>query len=124
LDETEKNIDYISKIVQDLQEYARPLNPKIEKIDLKMLVENLIIKNGIPQNIKTKVEVSDNAKKIRADPYYLNRILYNLIINAVQAMPNGDKITVSSKKRKMIQFCVLLIQILAFLKIFKTKCSL
>ena len=29
--ETEKNVDYINKIVQDLQDYARPLNPRTRK---------------------------------------------------------------------------------------------
>ena len=96
--EIEKNIDYINKIVQDLQDYARPLNPKIEESDLNTIVNALITRNGLPKNIKVKVEISDEATKVKADSYYLNRILYNLVVNAVQAMPNGGKLTVGAHK--------------------------
>ena len=96
--EIEKNIDYINKIVQDLQDYARPLNPKIEESDLNTIVNALITRNGLPKNIKVKVEISDEATKVKADSYYLNRILYNLVVNAVQAMPKGGKLTVGAHK--------------------------
>ena len=39
LDEIEKNIDYINKIVQDLQDYARPLNPQAEEADMKQIID-------------------------------------------------------------------------------------
>ena len=96
--EIEKNIDYINKIVQDLQDYARPLNPKIEESDLKLVVESLIAKNSLPKNIKVTVKVADDARKINADSYYLNRILYNLVTNSVQAMPQGGKLTIKAYK--------------------------
>ena len=70
LAEIEKNVDYINKIVQDLQDYARPLNPKIEESDLKSIVEAFIAKNGLPKNIKVNVKISNEARKIRADSYY------------------------------------------------------
>ena len=98
MEEIEKNIDYINKIVQDLQDYARPLNPKIEESDLKSIVESFISKNGLPKNIKVNVKITDEARKIRADSYYLNRILFNLVTNAVQAMPNGGKLTIDAHK--------------------------
>ena len=47
LREIEKNIDYINKIVQDLQDYSRPLNPNPGEADLKLIIENMIQKNGI-----------------------------------------------------------------------------
>ena len=98
IDEIEKNIDYINKIVQDLQDYARPLNPKIEEIDLNSIVDSFITKNGLPKNIKVNVKITNEARKISADPYYLNRILFNLVTNAVQAMPNGGKLTIEAHK--------------------------
>ena len=88
----EQNVDYINKIVQDLQDYARPLNPKIEESDLKSIVETFISKNGLPKNIKVNIKIADDARRIRADSYYLNRILFNLVTNAVQAMPNGGNL--------------------------------
>jgi signal transduction histidine kinase len=51
-------------------------------------------KNGIPENINVTVKVEDEARKVVADADYLNRILYNLVTNAVQAMPQGGKLTI------------------------------
>jgi PAS domain S-box-containing protein len=99
LDEIGKNIDYINKIVQDLQDFARPLNPNVEESDLKEIVETIIKKsNNIPKNVKVTVQVADNARKIMADIYYLNRILFNLITNSIQAMPNGGKLRIMATK--------------------------
>ena len=94
LQEIEKNIDYINKIVQDLQDFARPLNPKAEEADLKLIITKLFEKNNWPDNIELSIKVENSDKKISTDSYYINRIMYNLITNAVQAMPNGGKLTV------------------------------
>ncbi len=94
LQEIEKNVDYINKIVQDLQDYARPLNPNPGEADLKLVIEKLLSKNGLPKNIRVNVAVEDDAKTLVADADYLNRILYNLVTNSVQAMPNGGKLTI------------------------------
>jgi len=99
LGEIEKNVDYINKIVQDLQDYARPLNPKAELIDLEAVVGKLVEKNSIPQNVKVTVKISKDTREIQADAYYLNRILTNLVTNSVQAMPDGGKLTIKAEKQ-------------------------
>jgi len=99
LTEIEKNTDYLNKIVQDLQDYARPLNPKTGEADLKLIIEKLLQKNCIPDNVKLSVKVDDEARKFVADADYLNRILYNLVTNAVQAMPKGGKLTIEASKQ-------------------------
>lgn len=98
MDEIEKNVDYINKIVQDLQDYARPLNPKTDESDLKLVIEGLIAKNNLPSNVKVNVQVADDVRKICTDAYYITRILYNLITNSVQAMPKGGVLTVQVYK--------------------------
>jgi len=100
LTEIEKNIDYINKIVQDLQDYARPLNPNPGEADLKLIIEKLLKKNGRPDNVKVRVKVEDDARKIVADSDYLNRILYNLVTNAVQAMPKGGRLAIHAFKEE------------------------
>ena len=94
LDEIEKNIDYINKIVADLQDYARPLNPRAQETNIKSLFNEIVAKNGVPKNIKIAIDVEDKAERIMADPDYLKRIFSNLTLNAAQAMPNGGKLTI------------------------------
>jgi PAS domain S-box-containing protein len=100
LDEIQNNIDYINKIVADLQDYARPLNPRAQETNIKSLFNEILAKNGIPKNIKVTVKVEDKAEKIMVDPDYLKRIAANLALNAVQAMPNGGKLTICAYSEK------------------------
>ncbi len=96
LDEIQKNIDYINKIVADLQDYARPLNPRTQETDLTSVFNEMLTKNGIPENVKVTIDVEDQARNVMADADYLNRIFYNLVTNAVQAMPNGGKLMITA----------------------------
>ena len=96
LAEIEKNVDYINKIVADLQDFARPLKPNAEEIDLKQIIDDVLSKNGLPENVKVIVKVETG--KVVADSTFINRIMYNLVNNAVQAMPNGGKLTIHTYK--------------------------
>ena len=94
----EKNVDYINKIVADLQDFARPLKPNAEETDLKLIIEDLLKKNDLPENIKVTVKVDADARKVVADSTFINRIMYNLVNNAVQAMPKGGKLYINAYK--------------------------
>jgi signal transduction histidine kinase len=98
LDGIEKNIDYINKIVADLQDFAKPLNPHAEETDLKFIIDDLLKKNDLPENVKVTVKVAPDAKKVMADSSYITRIMYNLVTNAVQAMPKGGNLTIHAYK--------------------------
>jgi len=100
LEETERNIDYINKIVADLQDYARPLNPRGQESDIKKVVENIIVNKKLSQEFKVELDVQENAQKIVADADYLKRIIENLVLNAIQAMPKGGKLTVRAEKER------------------------
>jgi PAS domain S-box-containing protein len=110
LDEIEKNVDYINKIVADLQDYARPLNPRAQESNIKALVDKTLAENDIPKNIKVAVKVESEAEEIIADPDYLKRIVGNLILNAVQAMPHGGRLSVRSKKDKQTSDVLLTVE--------------
>ena len=100
LSEIEKNVDYINKIVADLQDYSKVLKPVVKEIDLEALFNDVLLKNGIPEKICVAVTVDDQAKTIMADPDLLKRILTNLISNAVHAMPNVGKLDLHAFKEK------------------------
>ena len=99
LDEIQKNIDYVNKIVADLQDYARQLKPVSKETDLPKVVDEMLKKNVIPKNIKVQVKVQKEVSAIVADPDILKRILGNLVINAVQAMPEGGKLSINAFRK-------------------------
>jgi len=98
LQEIEKNTDYINKIVADLQDFARPLKPNVEESDIKQIIDDLLKKNGLPENVKVSIKIESDARKVLADSAFINRIMYNLVTNAIQAMPKGGKLTIHTYK--------------------------
>ena len=99
IDSIEKNISYINKIVADLQDYARPLRPECIDVDLYELVTSVFTPINIPDDLEPSIDV-DVHFRIKSDPTLLRRILTNLIINAIQAMPNGGKLTIHASRGK------------------------
>jgi signal transduction histidine kinase len=94
------NIAYINKIVSDLQDYTRALKPTLSIVDVKELIVKALSGRKIPENIAVEVEGTDY--KLRTDPDFLRRIITNLLTNAVQAMPNGGKLTIAMYKEDNI----------------------
>jgi PAS domain S-box-containing protein len=99
LDEIGKNVSYINKIVADLQDFARPLNPKLEETDLEKTVHLVLANLNIPGNVTVKHAIRKDFPKLKADQSYLQRILTNLSNNAIQAMQNGGKLTITASHK-------------------------
>ncbi len=98
LSEIERNVDYINKIVADLQDFAKPLKPSRADTDLKGIIEGLVKSRIIPENIQVSSSVETDVNNIVADSTYMQRILNNLVNNAVQAMPSGGKLTIKAHR--------------------------
>ena len=92
LAEIDKNTQYINKIVADLQDFAKPLMPKIEETDVEQVVNSALTTLEIPENIATVHYIGKGFPKVKADPTYLKRIIVNLSNNAMQDMPKGGNL--------------------------------
>lgn len=95
LDGIDENISYINKIVQDLQDYARPLNPEYSVTAISDVFVKVFENVRVPDSIKLSIKVKD-LEKTSTDPMLLQRALSNLVTNAIQAMPNGGTLEVSA----------------------------
>jgi PAS domain S-box-containing protein len=93
-----EGVAYINKIVQDLQDYSKPLMPNLQKTNFEEICKTLLSGDSFPENINTKYVVEDEAKEFVTDPTLLQRILSNLINNAVQAMPNGGALEIQARR--------------------------
>jgi PAS domain S-box-containing protein len=90
----EENLLYIEKIVADLQDFARPLKPIIEKVSIERAIGDAFLIVTIPNNLEVSIIVDEGMQPLDSDLSFLKRVLVNLIQNAVQAMPIGGKLTV------------------------------
>ncbi len=92
-----REVDYMNKIVSDLQDYAVPIKSFETKIELGKIIEEAIKNVILPENVKIVLEVDQNISDIKFDFYAIKRILGNLILNAIQAMPEGGTLTITAK---------------------------
>jgi PAS domain S-box-containing protein len=90
----ENEVDYINKIVQDLQDFAKPLKPVPSVTNIRSIVKDILTKNHLPDNVDVSCRTSEQANQFVSDPDLLKRIIANLISNGVQAMPKGGKLSV------------------------------
>lgn len=97
-----KNVKRASKIINSLLEYSRHSEYENESIDLEKLVADtmaLIEKEFIARNIEYIFEGKPNTfAYFNMDS--LKQVLLNIIINAIQAMPNGGQLVISIKKSR------------------------
>ena len=86
----------MDKIVSDLQTFVKPVEAKMEIINLKPVVTALLAQTDFPKNIQAGMQVDDKLI-VNADAQLLNRVLINLVTNAVQAMADGGELTVKAQ---------------------------
>ncbi|MCX8188518.1 MAG: GAF domain-containing protein [Nitrososphaeria archaeon] len=94
-----EQINYMNRIVLDLQDYGRQIIIKTSKVDLNNLIMNILSTNKVPENIKVIVNIPSEFT-IDADAESIKRVFTNIIINAFQAMPEGGTLTIYAEKEE------------------------
>jgi len=85
-------------IVRRLLNYSRQHKPEMERISINNLIENvisLISLEAEKKNIDINMELSD-LPDIKADIKQIEQVLFNIIINAVQAIESDGVITINT----------------------------
>ena len=95
-----EQLQYMSKIVSDLQDYARPIEPSLVETNLYQLIQDTLSTMTIPQNVRISVLKEDKFPLLIVDPALMKRVFSNLITNALQAMPDGGRLTIRLSKQE------------------------
>jgi len=91
--------DRLNHIIRDFLEYARPAPMTPHPVDLAELLEEVLVlveHRSHPAELKVVREFGD-ALPARVDPQQLRQAIWNLCINAVQAMPEGGELRVGGR---------------------------
>jgi signal transduction histidine kinase len=105
-DSIEQNILYTNKIVADLQDYSKALNPECKPFKLSDILVSVFDSVYTPDSIRITLNI-DKCTVINSDPELVRRVLTNLVTNAIQAMPNGGRLEISGlEKDRYVQITV------------------
>nr|MDO8079390.1 MEDS domain-containing protein [Candidatus Freyarchaeota archaeon] len=96
----EKQVDYMNKIVSDLEDYARPPIPQLVETSLSQLINDTLSAITVPEKVKVSIEIEQGFPRLMVDPLMMRRVLANLVTNALQAMPEGGRLTIRASKNE------------------------
>jgi signal transduction histidine kinase len=93
----ERDIAHSNKIINDLLEYSREVRLELTEASPRSLVKDALSALKIPRRIRV-LDHTANEPKIEVDPQKMRMVFANIIKNAVDAMPKGGRLKVTSRK--------------------------
>jgi signal transduction histidine kinase len=93
----------LKAIIGRFSDFSKMPKPELERIDAKDVVERVrSLYEGAASReaeIEFATEIAGEPMAMMVDPELLHRALSNLVLNAMDAMPNGGKLTISARLR-------------------------
>ena len=95
----EKETERCSKIIKNLLDFSRQSVPAIRPVDMNKKLENtvtLLEHQAELSNVKIVIHMNPDIPHVNADPDQYQQVFMNIILNAIQAMPDGGTLTITS----------------------------
>jgi signal transduction histidine kinase len=90
-------VERINLIVQQLLEFARPVPPKLEPIDVSRLIDetlDLLANDLVRQHVGIHRDYGARTSRVLGDQQQLKQVFLNLFLNSLQAMNGDGRLTV------------------------------
>jgi two-component system sensor histidine kinase PilS (NtrC family) len=93
-----RETDRLNRLITDFLEYARPGPAMPEAVDVAGVVEDVLgmFESIRPEKIEFDLSLQPGLE-ITADASQLRQIVWNLVLNASQAMPEGGRLRIAAK---------------------------
>lgn len=88
------------EIIRKLMLFARQMPPQRTRVDLNRVIEeglNFLGSRCEERHVVVKRRLSARLPRITADPSQLHQVLVNLVVNAIQAMPEGGTLKITTR---------------------------
>jgi signal transduction histidine kinase len=97
LEVIKKDTDYSNKIISDLLEYSKAITLESAETNPRSAVTEALSHVDFPKNVQL-IDLTKNTPTIKIDVAKMKRVFINIIKNAIDAMPDGGKLTITSEK--------------------------
>jgi PAS domain S-box-containing protein len=96
-------IHRLDRVVQILVDFTRPLDLRLEEVDLRKILETAAslaapdaARNGV--QVVPELPENDDPLMVRVDADLMKQAILNLLLNGVQAMPHGGTLTLRARR--------------------------
>ncbi|MFQ6115544.1 MAG: PAS domain-containing sensor histidine kinase, partial [bacterium] len=97
-----ERIEFLRRMTRNFMKFVNVEKLNLVETDLNALIEEGCeeIKRGLPPDISLVLKLNPELPVVRLDPEQMQAVIENLVSNAVNAMPEGGKITMVSNFQK------------------------
>jgi signal transduction histidine kinase len=87
-----------NKIISDLLNFSRVGKPAVSSTKIRKVMEDTLSRLTVPENIEVINKVDANLPEVEIDADQIRQVFVNIATNAIQAMPEGGKLTIDARK--------------------------
>ncbi|MCL5270268.1 MAG: ATP-binding protein, partial [bacterium] len=100
LDEIATQVSRANSIVRNLLDFTRKQQSAFTKVAIDKVLESTarLIRNELTlARVDLRLDLPEDLPRITGDPPSLQQVFLNLLLNAIQAMPNGGEVIVAAR---------------------------
>ncbi len=93
-----EEVDRLSRVIGELLEFARPTQLNLKPTEINELLKHsvkLVQQEATENNVEIVLNLSKAPIEAKVDPDRLSQCFLNLLLNALQAMKDGGRLTIS-----------------------------
>lgn len=94
----EREVKTSERIISSLLDFARTRVPVRQEVGINAVVREALSRIEVPDQVKVISHLDQALPAIQADPDQLEQVFGNLFLNAIQAMPEGGRLSVISEQ--------------------------
>lgn len=94
-----KEVNRLDKVVRDFLQFAKPQPMEIELCDVNEILRSVLLlieQQAYQGKVELKTNLAENMPSLKGDSKHLHQVFLNLILNAIQAMPNGGTLNIET----------------------------
>ncbi len=96
-------IHRLDRVVQILVDFTRPRDLHVEEIDLRRLLEDvaqLAAPDAAQHGVTIERKLPSKPLPVKVDTDFMKQAILNVVLNGVQAMPEGGTLTISARQEE------------------------
>jgi signal transduction histidine kinase len=96
-------IHRLDRVVQILVDFTRPRDLHIEEVDLKQLLDDVLVlaaPEAGQHGVKIVRELPPVPLSVKVDVDFMKQAMLNVVLNGAQAMPQGGTLTISARSEE------------------------
>jgi signal transduction histidine kinase len=101
VDIIDSEIHRLDRVVQILVDFTRPRDLHLEETDLRLMIDEVALlaaPDAEQHGVKLACELPQSPVPVKVDVDLMKQAILNVVVNGVQAMPNGGTLTIAARR--------------------------